>query len=87
MAVTEAVAALGILSTATLRLPDLRSIKQRGHDRRRSDSYRDPCLDQLGPPFLVTLVGIAHSILVSGGWPRPYAQRGRLKREHSCGVA
>ena len=84
MAVTESVAALRILSATALRLPDFGRIEQRSHDRRGTDSYRYACLDQLGTSIFITLVGIAHSILVSGGWSRPYAHRRRLKREQAC---
>src|SRR4029079_10805856 len=40
---------------------DLRSIEQRGDDRRRADADRDASLDQLGPPFLARFVAfLAH---------------------------
>jgi hypothetical protein len=51
------------LLTAPFRTLDLRGIKQGRNDCRRSDAHGDPGLHQLGPPFFVAFVFVAHSIL------------------------
>ena len=53
---------VGLLAAA-LWLPHLGGIEQRRNDRRRSNAYGNPGLDQLGPPFAVPLFLIAHRIL------------------------
>ena len=62
-------------------------VEQRGNDRRRSDPDRNAGLHQLGPAFLLALVGIAHSVLLMVLSARPYAEERGLEREVRCGVA
>ena len=75
MAVTSLVRAFTVLAAAALGLLDLRGVEQRRDDRRRADTDRDSRLHQLGPPFLVASIVVAHSILSPALRPRPYAIR------------
>jgi hypothetical protein len=52
----------------SLRLLDLRRIKQRGDDRRRADADRDPGLDQLGAPLIVGVVVSLSAIVNPCRW-------------------
>ena len=62
------------LSAAALGLLDFRGVEQCGDDCSRADPDRDPGLYQLGPPFIVTLIVVAHSNLAKSIVPRPYAE-------------
>ena len=86
MAVTSSVGPFALLA-ATLRLLDFRRIEERGDDSRGSDPDCDACFHQLGPPFFVALVGIAHSILSLIVSFRPYADRQQLGRAVACADA
>ena len=70
-----------------LRLLDLGGIEERGDDSRGSDPDCDACFHQLGPPFFVALVGVAHSILSLILSFRPYADRQQLERAVACAAA
>ena len=72
MAVIRSVATFAALGPAALRLLDFRCIEQRSDDRCRADPNCNACLDQLGPPFLVSPV-VAHSALSHDDLLRPYA--------------
>ena len=72
MAVTDLVRAFSGRGVAALGLLDFGGVEQRRDNRCRTDADRDPRLDQLGPPFLVSPI-VAHSILADVDWSRPYA--------------
>jgi hypothetical protein len=72
--VTELVRPFAARRSAALGLFDFGSIKQSRDDRRRANTDRDARLHQLGSPFTVAIVVVAHAILSCCFRPRPYAQ-------------
>jgi hypothetical protein len=74
MAVTELVRPFAAGRSAVLWFFDFRCIEQRRDDRRRADSDRNARFHQLGAPFTVAIVIVAHAILSRCLRPRPYAQ-------------
>lgn len=84
MAVNSSVGGLAARRFGLALLLDRRGIEQRGNDRRRTDPDRNAGLNQLGPPFFVAFVGIAHSILTLELGSRPYAEQRDMGSEVPC---
>ena len=59
-------------------LLDLRGVEQRRDDCRRPDTNRNARLNQLGSPFFIAVIVVAHHVLSIWKRSSPYAVRGGL---------